>query len=295
MSITDCVSLRDAYAYICQSTVHDGDEVMPRGYVTRELQGVTIALTDLPNAMPIGCGRDLKPEIGAAEALLLCGGIASPSLLISTSPAFKRFLDGGQLHGAYGPRVRGQLPRVVERLQRDPDSRQAFVTLWDPAYDQDDTRDLPCTTTFNFHIRNGALVMHSHMRSQDVFLGLPYDCWFFGQLGMTVARALGLPPEDTTLIHHVDSFHAYERNFEAITKLHAYDPDKVAGAEMNLPAGGVFGFGNGDGPFDIRDLMSRARSIYNLEQVADSSASELWYTHYLSQFDRLTARENFTS
>src|SRR5574343_284578 len=160
MSITDAYPLSTTYRTIAQTTVEEGSIVKPRGYETRELLGVTMAITDLPNSIPIGCGRDLK------------------------------------------------------RLQREPDARQSFVSSWDPAYDQDDTRDLPCTVSFRFHIRDGRLVMHSHMRSQDVFLGLPYDVFFFGQLGMTIARALNLPPRETTLIHHVDSFHAYARNFD---------------------------------------------------------------------------------
>lgn len=289
-------NLRTNYSWICKNVLEQGRVVRPRGYETREILGHTIYMDDLQNAMPIGCGRDLKPAIGAAEALLLCGGIASPSLLISVSKAFQRFLDGGQLHGAYGPRVRPQLPRVVERLQADPDSRQAFVSIWNGAYDGDDTRDLPCTVSFNFHIRDGRLVMHSHMRSQDVFLGLAYDCWFFGQLAMTVARALRLEPEETRLIHHVDSFHAYARDFEAIERLHEFDPDAVTEQESVLALGddnpSGFGF---DGEGTISDYMQRARDLYNGGGPTFLTESEIWYIDVLRQYDRLTASSNFAS
>lgn len=293
MSITDAYPLSTTYRTIAQTTVEEGSIVKPRGYETRELLGVTMAITDLPNSIPIGCGRDLKPNIAAAEALLLCGGIGSASLLISTSSAFQRFLDGGQLHGAYGPRVRSQIPRVVERLKNDPDSRQSFVSIWDPAYDQDDTRDLPCTVSFNFHIREGRLVMHSHMRSQDVFLGLPYDVFFFGQLGMTIARALKLDPCKTTLVHHVDSFHAYARNFDAIAGLHDFKAEAITESESTLEPDLLTGFGLWGG--DIRDSMERARQIYMLDPPGTPTASEQWYIDQLGPLDRLIVRENFAS
>lgn len=284
-------ALRDAYATICQNVIKTGHVTKPRGYETREVLGVTMVFQDLHQAIPVGTGRNLNPAIGAAEALLLCGGISDPTLLCNVSSQFKKFLDGGILHGSYGPRVRPQLPKAVERLSKDPDSRQAFISIWDGLYDADNTRDLPCTVSFNFHIRDERLIMHSHMRSQDVFLGLPYDVFFFGQLGMTVAKALDLDPVETQLVHTVDSLHAYARNFDAIEELEPYSEGLVTDAEKDAVHGPL---GFGDRGNTIETAMIKARDIHAGDLECDMNESEQWYVRQLMPYDRLSATSNFT-
>lgn len=279
-------NLRDAYVELAQIVVEHGDPVAPRGYQTRELRGVTMVFTDPADVLPLGIGRDPKLAIGAAEALLLCGGISDPTLLTSVSGTFRRFLDGGVLHGAYGPRVAPQIPGVLRKLSSDPDTRQAYISIWDPAYDQQDARDLPCTTAFNFHIRkneDGAeqLHMYSTMRSQDVFLGLAYDAFMFTQLGFSIAHALNI--EFATLTHHVHSFHAYERNFDDILAMRTTGlprPDF-------LPTG--FGFHTSRDTF-----WDRARTIHAGQQPGIPTASEAWFHDTLEPYARLTQIENFT-
>jgi thymidylate synthase len=139
--------------------------------------------------------------------------------MLKIAPQFANFMDGGTFHGAYGPRIRQQMPLVIERLRKDPDTRQAVVTIWDPAKDllEDGLHDYPCTLGFQFVIRNGRLSMITTMRSNDVWWGLAHDIFQFTQLQMTVANVLGIPYG--TYYHRSNSLHAYERDFADIARM----------------------------------------------------------------------------
>lgn len=283
-------NMRDGYVELVDWVRDYGSDVAPRGMKTCEIEDATFVLNDPLDALPVGVGRDLNLAIGAAEALLLCGGISSPTLLTSVSSTFRRFLDGGDLHGGYGRRIRDQVPRVVERLAVDPDTRQAIITIWDPAYDQVDTRDLPCTLNFGFRVRDGKLNMSVCMRSSDLWLGLPYDVFTFTQLQCTVAHALGLPVG--TYTHHAYSFHLYERNLGAIDKLHTFVPDVQDRAH---PSG--FGYPGRLGATPrqaVEDSQKTAVAIHNVEALPeDVMDSELWYEEILRGYWRLTPTDNF--
>lgn len=253
-------NLRTGYVDICQRVVTQGAVVRPRGMLTHELTDVTIQIMDPTDALPIGVGRNLNPAIAAAEALQLIGGISTPELLIKIAPTFAQFKDGDRFWGAYGERVRlplgfitdgmfaspplgqatyHQAQLVVERLRKDPDSRQALIVLWRPELDLEEGKhDYPCTVMLMFLVRNGKLQLHTTMRSNDVWWGLTYDAFQFTQLQLTVAHALNVP--HGPYFHHAVSLHAYERDFEAITKLRypktATTPDLPRGVHPSYTA-----------------------------------------------------------
>jgi hypothetical protein len=92
--------------------------------------------------------------------------------------------DGVTWRGAYGPRLyrNGQLQSVVDRLKRDPNTRQATLTIMDPSLDTDSmikantgketTKDHICNTTLYFSIKNNRLNLTLCNRSNDLFWGL---------------------------------------------------------------------------------------------------------------------------
>jgi thymidylate synthase len=101
-----------------------------------------------------------------------------------------------------------QLDRVRRLLLRDPDTRQAVVQLYDPGQDWLGHRDVPCTVGYRFFLRSGRLHMHTTMRSQDLWLGFPYDVFTATILQELLAGWLGAEPGEYH--HHVDSLHLYE-------------------------------------------------------------------------------------
>lgn len=197
----------------------EGDHVSPRDLDTREMRDASIVFARPDDVLVTGTNRKLNTKIAAREALMLIGGFMDPRWIIDASPPFIQFAEGGNFHGGYGMRTRGQLPRVIEILVEDPSSRRAQIVLWDPAYDLlvEDARDYPCTTSIQFLIRMNRLEAHVHMRSNDAWRGLPYDIFVFAQLQAAVAAMLRL--EAGPLHHHVTSLHLYESDFPAMKDL----------------------------------------------------------------------------
>jgi len=109
---------------------------------------------------------------------------------------------------------KNQLGAVVQLLREKPLSRQAVISLW---RDSDlphaiigDHKDLPCTTSVQFHLRGSSLHAHVTMRSNDIWIGTPYDCFCWTSIQRLIADELGA--NTGTYTHTVGSLHLYNRN-----------------------------------------------------------------------------------
>jgi len=201
-----------------RTVVLEGEQTNPRGIATREICNVTIEIEQpwqIPFVLP---GRNLRDFIGAVEALQLVGQTITPELVTDHVQGFEKFKNDGIFLGAYGERIYGNLAAVVQKLKEDPDSRQAVLTIFNSDKDlRGKSNDTPCTLTIQFLIRNGNLNMRVSMRSNDVWLGLPYDLVQFAALQGAVAKSLNIPMGWYS--HTVGSLHAYENNFTDIIML----------------------------------------------------------------------------
>lgn len=222
-----CVTMTSApglWYYGCKLAVA-GDRVSPRKQATREARNVILRLSN-PQASLLS--SELRPGyhpvIGIAEGLMMIAGWSDPDLMQRIAPAFEKLRErDGRLHGAYGTRLQlhrvPQLWHVVSRLRDDRDSRQAVCTIWDPGLDrprENMPADVPCTVDLLFSVREGKLLLDTHMRSEDVWLGLPYDLIQFTMVQLTIARVLGV--EAGTYTHYVNSFHVYEKDISKLPK-----------------------------------------------------------------------------
>ena len=294
--------MRDGYVELVDWVQKNGEEVSPRGFKTWEIEDASFTLKNPLDSLPLGVGRTPKLAIGAGEALLLCGGITDAYWLTQISPTFKRFLNGGDLHGGYGRRVGPQLVPAVKRLLSDTDTRQAIIQIWDPLQDQQTKRDIPCTLGFNFRIRKGKLNMSATMRSNDVFLGAAYDVFMFTQLQATIAKSLDIPMG--TYTHHAYSLHLYERNLEQIEGLHSFVPEEAgedcirAGLEYADRCYSPDGFGTSYTTSPVANIeraMGRAEALHDGELLVELTESERWYEKVLRPYKRLTSIDNFSS
>lgn len=199
------------------SAVMNGSPISPRGMPTFERRNVTLQLLDPCKPLLDRTVRPgYHPAIGIAEGLQLIGGFSNPDLMTQIAPAFAKFREAdGRFHGAYGPRLdrHNQIGEIIDLLKKDPDSRQAVATIWYPARDINSVfKDVPCTIDLVFAVRHGMLILDTHMRSNDAWLGFPYDLLQFTMLQTTVANILDIAPGPYT--HYVNSFHIYERDLE---------------------------------------------------------------------------------
>lgn len=195
--------------------VYTGDSTSPRGIPTKESLFDTIVVHN-PLTFPIsGSLRNFRNVIGIIEGLSLVGQLSLPELLTSRVKKFNDFTDGGILHGAYSSRAYGALDDLVSLLARDPSSRQAVLTLYDSHRDLNvSKRDVPCTIAIQFLVRDARLHMRVMMRSNDVWLGMPYDFMQFAILQAAIAQALGYELGD--YVHQTGSLHIYESDIAKV-------------------------------------------------------------------------------
>lgn len=222
-TLLTCDNMRDGLVHATRQVKNYGSHASPRDMPTLELLNFGLTLTKPWDSVPTGIRRPrLNPSIGFAEGLQLVAGESHPKLLARIAPTFERFMEpDGSLHGAYGPRVMHYIRRVIRLLARDPDSRQAVVNIFDVALDlhQGDNapKDIPCTIALHFMLRNGKLILITRMRSNDVWLGLPYDVMQFTLLQIAMANALDVEPG--IYYHSSNSMHLYDRDLAAASEL----------------------------------------------------------------------------
>lgn len=119
------------------------------------------------------------------------------------------FSDSGYaFRGSYGPKIYEQLPYVLDCLQ-DPqaNSRQAVISIWRERPSK--SKDIPCTLSMQFIVRDGLLHTSVAMRSSDIWLGVPYDIFNFSVISLYIARALNLDGLGT-LCRFAGSSHLYD-------------------------------------------------------------------------------------
>jgi thymidylate synthase len=194
-----------------EATLCDGKDVAPRGMPVRERVGVTIRFDALAPLL-IQPQRALNYRFAVAEFLWIAAGLEEVAPLARYNKKMLAYSDDGvKLAGAYGPRLASQIDYVVGTLRRDPHSRQAVATIWTPR--PWPSKDVPCTVAAQFLARGGRLHGLWTMRSNDLWLGLPYDAFSFARYTACVAGELGLGVGDVVIT--AGSSHLYLEHWAA--------------------------------------------------------------------------------
>jgi hypothetical protein len=120
--------------------------------------------------------------------------------------------NGVTVYGAYGPRYKLQKQNVIDRLNNDINTRQAVMSLWrkNPAI----MKDISCTVSLQWLVRDGAINTIVNMRSSDVGLGLPYDMLTFVCMTADIASNLAEPVELGVCHINAGSRHIYEDQWD---------------------------------------------------------------------------------
>lgn len=255
------------YGDLVNHVLKNGTRREPRGLVTLDAGWTTIVMHDIRYSLPLGIGRGVNRRIAAVEALQLLGAFSDPRLTIAASKTFERFTEpDGTFHGAYGKRIGMQFASVIGKLGTDRDTRQAVITLWDPNLDNHAGKnDYPCTTALIFGVRDDRLELSVTMRSQDVWLGTPYDWFQFTQLQLTAANLLGIEPG--VYRHTTVSTHLYGTNINDTARL--LEPPSPGRLEWQpLGLDGVV----------VSDIYTTARQIaLGAVDTENMSRNERWY------------------
>ncbi len=110
----------------------------------------------------------------------------------------------------------GQLDKVIEKLKKNPLTRQAVISIYDGKEQWTYYKDTPCTLAINFYIEDGKLNMTVMMRSNDLVFGFGNDQYCFSKLQQLVATSVGVPVG--TYYHFATDLHIYERHYNMKNK-----------------------------------------------------------------------------
>ena len=193
-----------------------GESVSPRKMASKEIISYCSKVSMSHPVVSI-IARKLSFQFMAAEALWILEGDNRVAPLSRYAPSIVNYSDDGDVfYGAYGPQLQPQLNYVIEKLLEDVDTRQAVATIW--IRNPDKSKDIPCTISVQWLIRNGKLFCIDTMRSSDLWLGWPYDIFNFTMLTTLIGlelKARGLTLDLGGISLQAGSQHLYMRNFDA--------------------------------------------------------------------------------
>ena len=207
-------TLDDAMRLIIELILTSGEPIQPSKGSAKELFGATVEITN-PLARLSRTETRGKPFSCLGELCWYLAGSNQLEFIEYYIPAYQKFSEHGEIFGGYGPRLfnwegLNQFENVADLLRRKPDSRQAVIQLFDADDLLEEHKDVPCTCTLQFMLRQGRLHLITYMRSNDAYLGLPHDVFCFTMLQEIMARKLSA--EIGTYKHTVGSLHLYNRN-----------------------------------------------------------------------------------
>ena len=167
--------------------------------------------------------RKLSMRYAIGEMLWYMSGNPSLKAIQHYTKAWDRMSDDGEtVNSNYGYIIKDafgfdQYEYCKQLLIKDKNSRQAVIHIKTPADTiEKPTKDLNCTVCLQFTIREGKLYCTTYMRSNDLWLGFPYDVFQFTCLQVRMAMELGL--DIGTYTHIAGSLHLYKRDFEKAIK-----------------------------------------------------------------------------
>ncbi len=79
---------------------------------------------------------------------------------------------------------------VIQNLEKNLDSRKAFININQPKHKIAENKDFPCTIGIQFFVKKNHLCCVVSSRSTDIYTGLPYDMGFFSFLTELVYKDL---------------------------------------------------------------------------------------------------------
>jgi len=211
------LTINNAFNEAIQNIMYGGREINPRGLKCKELIAYGYELSNPRNRIVTIEQRRFSLYYAFGEFLWYLSGGNRLEPIEYYAPSIKQFSDDGfTLNSAYGylffMKWFDQVSECIEILKRDKDSRQAIIFMREPYDLLEDTKDVICTNTLHFMIRDKRLNLIVNMRSNDLMIGHCYDVFCFTMLQEFVALLLGV--ELGSYFHIANSLHIYEDKYE---------------------------------------------------------------------------------
>ena len=106
-----------------------------------------------------------------------------------------------------------QIKEVIQKIKTNPTDRRLIVSAWNPG--EIDAMALPpCHIMFQFFVNGDELSLQMYQRSNDLFLGVPFNIASYSLLLSMVAQVTQLKPKE--FIHVMGDTHIYLNHIEQV-------------------------------------------------------------------------------
>ena len=236
--------------------VEHGSEATPRGSKSKEILNYNITLMSPRNRVITFKERNTNTKYLLGEFIWYLGASSKPEGILPYSKFWDNLRNSGNephyeegtINSNYGTRIFGfsglpaftrgepidQWHDTIELLKQDKDTRQAIMNIHVPSDRHTGNKDVACTLTLQFLIRNDKLHMICNMRSNDIILGFTNDVFQFTMLQECLMLQLRETYPKLDLghyYHNAGSMHVYERHYDMADNIiaapNAFDMDMI--------------------------------------------------------------------
>jgi thymidylate synthase len=107
-----------------------------------------------------------------------------------------------------------QLQNAIDAIKNNPESRRIIVNSWNVSMLAEMALP-PCHMMYQFYVHeNGELDLQLYVRSNDLFLGAPFNIAQYAALLHMIAKITGKTPG--TLVYTIGDAHIYKNHFDQV-------------------------------------------------------------------------------
>lgn len=115
--------------------------------------------------------------------------------------------------GSVGVKSTDQLTDLINGIKQDPQGRRHLLTAWNPG-ELDQMALPPCHVLSQFYVRDGELSCQLYIRSNDMFLGNPFNVASYSLLTLMIAQVCNLKAKEFILT--IGDAHIYLNHLEQV-------------------------------------------------------------------------------
>jgi thymidylate synthase len=213
-------TLDDLIRDVLEKLVSDGRRISPSKGGALELTGV---LLELENPRARLSQTEMRGKLFSSLGELCWylarnGDVAFMEYYIRDYRSYVEVDGSDKVFGAYGPRLFNhhgfdQVAAALQLLQTRPSSRRAVLVILGADDLKGSHKEVPCTCTLQFLLREERLHMMVSMRSNDAYTGIVHDVFSFTMIQEIAARVLSV--EVGGYKHFAGSLHLYDDDRDA--------------------------------------------------------------------------------
>ncbi len=225
-------SFERQYADSLKRVLNEGVKCHNRtGVDAYTVQHQDFIIEDIMNNFPGIKGKKVYPLMALKEILWMCHGRTDVKWLQDRGVTYwdEWAQEDGTIGKSYGYQYRNfngidQLQKLINDMIEYPESRRLILNLWN-VNELDEMALAPCVYDFNFNCFNTGdnhydVNLHVHVRSNDAFLGVPYDfmyaAWFLHIICKYISMYSQWRFNPKNIYYTADNYHIYVNHIDQV-------------------------------------------------------------------------------